>query len=254
MKTDTLLRMRETKAGYRTENYSGSSVRKLYYIIVFEISELGNTDIVSYVQNKYKILTSYSLGKELTSKLKKQFPKEYHLMHFHKFTELCQSNADAIATEIVEHFSKELNTPTDNLVGLWLTTYNNAGINYNSGKFENIDKYPLIDDEYYVISNLGEEGSLFVFKNDILKSRKENYQIKFYDTQTGNYSAHETIEGLFEMLCEGYCECGEGYDHLDKKDGKMKCLNCLRLNNLESITEEEMINYIQEHEYVIENI
>lgn len=78
---------------------------------------------------------------------------------------------------------------------------------------------------------------------------------KFYDKQTGDYSAHNTLEGLFSMLCEGFCECGEDddYEQLDDKDGQMKCKNCWRLNNLEKVTAQEMRNYIEEHEYVIEN-
>jgi hypothetical protein len=77
--------------------------------------------------------------------------------------------------------------------------------------------------------------------------------MRFYNLQTGSYSAHTTLEGLFEMLCEGYCECGEGYDVFDTKDGKMKCINCWRLNNIEKISEQEMRDYIKANDYEIDD-
>jgi len=78
--------------------------------------------------------------------------------------------------------------------------------------------------------------------------------MKFKDLQTGDYSSHTTIEGLYSMICEGYCECGHGNDVIDSKDGTMKCLNCFRLNNLEKTTQQEMINIIQEDGYIIEDL
>lgn len=76
--------------------------------------------------------------------------------------------------------------------------------------------------------------------------------MKFICMDTGYCSAHDTLEGLFEMLCESYCECGEGYDVYDDKDDKMKCVNCWRLNNMELISEEEMRDEILFHGYYIE--
>lgn len=252
MLSKTLKEMKENNEGFRTENYSGSLVRELHDIIVFEISELGNTDIVTYVQEHYNILDSYSLSDEFKSNLKKVHPNNYIDEYNNKFAELCQKNSQKIATEIIEFVVNKLETSPESLIGLWLSTYNNVRTIYNSNVFENINKYPLYENEYLVLSDLDREGSLFAVKREIEKSKKENIHLKFYDTQTGRYSAHTTIEGLFEMLCEGYCECGEGYDVYDKKDDSMKCINCKRLNNLESISEEEMKDYIEQHEYLIE--
>jgi hypothetical protein len=77
--------------------------------------------------------------------------------------------------------------------------------------------------------------------------------MRFRDLQTGDFSAHTTLDGLFEMLCEGFCECGDGYDRLDEKDGKLKCTNCWRLNNMDKISKQEMRQYIQSHEYEIQD-
>lgn len=79
-------------------------------------------------------------------------------------------------------------------------------------------------------------------------------EFKFKDLQTGGYSNHTTLEGLFTMLCQGYCECGQGHDKLDEKDDTMKCLNCYRINNLDKISEKEMIDEILANEYCIEYI
>lgn len=76
--------------------------------------------------------------------------------------------------------------------------------------------------------------------------------MKFRDLQTMGYSAHTTIRGLFEMLCQNYCECGQGYDILDNSDGKSKCRNCWRLSNIDNISQKEMLKYIEEHEYEME--
>lgn len=75
---------------------------------------------------------------------------------------------------------------------------------------------------------------------------------KFYDLQTGDYSHHDTIDGLFLQIKEQYCECGEGYDILDEKDNKMKCLNCKDINNIESLSEEYKTQEIEGAEYRIE--
>lgn len=76
--------------------------------------------------------------------------------------------------------------------------------------------------------------------------------MKFYDLQTGDYSSHNTIDGLFAQIKEGYCECGEGYDVLDPKDGQMKCLNCRDLSNIDTLSEAYKCQEIEAAEYRIE--
>ena len=44
-----------TNLGYRTEEFSGSGVRDLHQIILFEVCELGNVDILLHILHKYKL-------------------------------------------------------------------------------------------------------------------------------------------------------------------------------------------------------
>lgn len=76
--------------------------------------------------------------------------------------------------------------------------------------------------------------------------------MKFLDNQTGEYSFYTTTKGLYEHIISNYCECNEGYDVLDKKDGKMKCLNCKNLNNLESLSDKIMLDEIIACDYTPE--
>lgn len=78
---------------------------------------------------------------------------------------MCQENSPSIAEEIVSYISKRLTMPVDSLIGLWLSTYDNVVKHYNNGKSDNIEEYSLISNSYIVISDLGEYGTLFAFKN-----------------------------------------------------------------------------------------
>ena len=81
-------------------------------------------------------------------------------------------------------------------------------------------------------------------------SKEKDYKI--YDNQLNEYSSYGSIEGLYIHLLEDYCECGEGYDILDEKDGKMKCWNCYQLNHLEEIGIDEMVGYVENSGYTKE--
>ena len=78
--------------------------------------------------------------------------------------------------------------------------------------------------------------------------------MRFSDMQTKGYSVHATLRGLFDMLCSDYCECGQGYDILDKKDGILKCQNCWRRNNInDNVSAIEMMEYIKGCKYGIKH-
>ena len=72
-----------------------------------------------------------------------------------------------------------------------------------------------------------------------------------YDTQLDTYSHHDTVEGLYEMILTTQCECGDGYDVLDEKDGEMKCYNCRSLNNIETITMAVMLDELDWNGYAV---
>lgn len=78
--------------------------------------------------------------------------------------------------------------------------------------------------------------------------------LKFKDLQTDEYSRQTTIKGLYRQLLGSYCECNQGHDVIDEKDGKPKCRNCYKLNHLDKITPLEMIQEIYMNDYAVEEI
>ena len=139
-----------SKRGYRTKSFSGSNTRNIEDIIRYELS-MGNVDIVTYVQKNYGILKEYYIEEEIEEK------GEY----WNKFSEMCQENAKEITKEIVDFLKSELRS--EEIYGLWLTTYENVE-KYYGGIGENIEEYILLEEnKFMVLSDLDEEGSLFVF-------------------------------------------------------------------------------------------
>lgn len=70
---------------------------------------------------------------------------------------------------------------------------------------------------------------------------------KIYDLQREEASRFQDIGELYEVMLQGStCECNQGYDVLDKKDSQMKCENCCRLSNIETSTDEEIIEILTE--------
>lgn len=78
--------------------------------------------------------------------------------------------------------------------------------------------------------------------------------LRFKDMQTGEYSKHTTILGLYKQLLSSYCECGQGHDVTDDKDGKLKCRNCYKLNHLDKVTTLEMLQDIYANNYDVEEL
>lgn len=128
-------------------------------------------------------------------------------------------------------------------------------------KFESASCGRMIEDDglesfkkwlYDILSATDEELKSLDYterdRNEILKKK-----YVFHDLQTGGTSSHDTIEGLFSMLAEGFCECDtEHASYLDEDDGEMKCLNCWRLSNMDYVRAREMVAYIESNEYEIE--
>lgn len=76
-------------------------------------------------------------------------------------------------------------------------------------------------------------------------------KVKIYDRQRNEYSKHTSVKDLYTFIMDSYCECEEGYDKLDEKDGKLKCENCWALNNLEKVSEEDMLEVLNMYGYEV---
>lgn len=166
--------MQETKKGYRTENFSGSRVRLLSEVIEFELS-MGNTDIISYVQDNYEILKDYQLDTFELERVRKEYPHEddYNTIYWEMFSDMCIDNSTSISEEIVDYF-KEIFSVEDekDMTALWLTSHENVINYYNDGNTEDIDEYTLPNkDKFSILSDLGVDGVLFLFLScDIINS------------------------------------------------------------------------------------
>lgn len=140
-----LEKMLKSKKGFRTEAFSGSGVDNPRDIIRFEFS-MGNTDIIDYVNTNYNILNSYICD------------------DWDELIEVSQENASDITDEIIDFLTNKLKVGEDKLKGLWLAG-KGAVRNVYGGEDSFIDEYSL-DRDYVIISSLGYDGSLFIFKEE----------------------------------------------------------------------------------------
>jgi hypothetical protein len=160
-RTPTLEKMIREGRGYRTETFSGSKIRKIADIIRGEIS-FGNTDVIEYLQKNCNILKDYVYDRTIPGRI------------YFDYIDFCIENAPHIAAEI-EAFLKEVFRveDIDDLEGIWLTDHENVVTLYG-GTDNDIDEYLIPDENFIVISDLGIDGSLFVFnvnKENIIKRR-----------------------------------------------------------------------------------
>lgn len=139
--SNTLQLLIDSRIGFRSESFSGSGVRNVLDVLRFEFS-LGNTDIIKFVQDNYDLLLNYTeTGDELS--------------------DIVLENAQDIAEKIVFFLKEKFSVSSeDHLEALWLTSQEGVRFYTING---DIDFY-VIPDEFVVLSDLGEEGSLFVFK------------------------------------------------------------------------------------------
>ncbi len=136
----TLSKMISQGVGYRVESYSGSKVRNLFDVVHYEIFELGNEDILDYMEKKYNLK-----GIQLHSR---EFFREDEEAEFR------------VARQIVDYCTFTLGA--EKVIGIWLTTLPNVKKFYKLNSDDEITKVPL-DRKYMVISDLDEDGALFVF-------------------------------------------------------------------------------------------
>lgn len=154
MLSNEFIEMFKAKKGYRTELYSGSLVRDLKQILLFEIDVLGNSDIITYCEEEHKI----SLRNDLL--------KEIDLNENFRVEEIVCLYGSTIAEKLYEFVQTK--TGFKKPLGLWLTTKNSVK-NYYHAEYDNdIDAYE-IPENIMVLSDLGYDGCLFVLNRLVCK-------------------------------------------------------------------------------------
>jgi hypothetical protein len=147
--------------GYRTETYSGSGVRDAEAVIRYELS-MGNTDIVRFCQTNYELLKDIVPSDDFFASIEGESIEAQEELREAEFSHICQENADYIAREVVALGLNALGfSDKKDLHALWLTTYENME-RYGATDKEDIDEYCLGTARFLVISDLGEDGALFL--------------------------------------------------------------------------------------------
>lgn len=146
------------KKGYRNESYSGSGVRDLEEVLYHEISALGNTDIMIYMNEKYdtKFYMEVFLTEEDTTGLS---PQEIRSLIIEEQSLMVVENGAYYPDKVLEYLKQKMNS--ERLYGIWLTSEDAAATRYGSSGDNEIDVYQ-IDDDFFPISDLGVDGTLFV--------------------------------------------------------------------------------------------
>lgn len=165
-KSSALERMLSEERGYRTESYSGSGIRDVEEILRYEIGELGNTDILAYIRDNYGCLQDFNISEDIMESLKREAlnEEELQLLIFEEEQNLAIENQDYFIEKVIDFLKDKFK---EEVVGLWFTSFNGVVEKYG-GKIGDIDCYE-IPQEAFVISDLGEDGVLFVFPKRLLK-------------------------------------------------------------------------------------
>lgn len=142
--------------GYRTETFSGSKVRNLKDVLYFELYELFNTDIYSYILNHYKHLLSDNMIEIFTEFLSVgEYDWDDYIDTYLEYKEESMNCIENVCKTLLE------TDDVSNIKAIWLASYRRVMTLYQ-GKEDTIDTYSL--EKMKVLSDLGEDGSLFIYK------------------------------------------------------------------------------------------
>lgn len=143
MKSKTLTQMEKTKKGYRNEDFRGSGEVDFESIANFEIMELGNLDIPEFLMEcgMKDILKDVQVD---------------------PFFDPNPSQEEYIIKEIMKFVRLQLKVEEDvNLYAKWLTSREGVLESYVLEDDWTISQYTL-PDSFLAVSDIGEEGALFV--------------------------------------------------------------------------------------------
>lgn len=130
---------------YRSEETGGSGVRNIIDIMIFEIYELGNTDILDYVLETYLKDTDMR-------ELLKNIIDDVSAYSINEIEEVC------------EDIIQEINAQTGHNLkyALWLADYNVVAEIYSFDD-STIEAYKTSD---IILSDLGRDGILFAYDKE----------------------------------------------------------------------------------------
>ena len=169
----TALKIINSNKGYRTEAFSGSGERNVREVIKFEKGELGNTDILEFLQDNYRILEEYKISQEEFKELQKSCDYSFKIneLIIESFKYMCQENSKTITDDIILFLTKYFSVNEEELEAIWLTDLDSVKKIYlNESEDEDlIDLYNLPEcNSYLVISDLDEDGILVIYKKGYL--------------------------------------------------------------------------------------
>lgn len=135
---------------YRTETYSGSYVRDVTEVFLFEIKELGNTDILETLKDSLYISDS-------TKEIIKTLIREIEDTGF-----VDDMSDDDFTNVVIRPILKDILSITgkDIRYAVWLTSYNAVKQIY-AGREDTIDAY---ETSSVILSDLGVDGRLYGYE------------------------------------------------------------------------------------------
>lgn len=136
-----------SEIGFRTESYSGSLVRDLSEIIMFEMAELRNDDIPVYVLAHFTL--SGGVRQDLIDTLRLRDNGEYPFL-------VDRSSLEDLIDNMLSDIRNE--TGKDIRYGLWLASKDGVKRYLCGGG--TVDRYPLSE---VILSDLGPDGRLYAF-------------------------------------------------------------------------------------------
>jgi hypothetical protein len=129
--------------GYRNEGYGGSGEHNAFEVIKFEMCELANEDIVDFFKENYGL----------------EVPFESYSDAWNN-GELEDEDVDKIIDDMKAILEKKFGHTE--LFALWLTTLNGVKEHYTDEDLEYVNKYFFSDGLVIPISDLGDQGTLFI--------------------------------------------------------------------------------------------
>lgn len=134
---------------FRTERYSGSGTRNAVDVIVFEICELGNTDIPEYCLSHYDF-----------SKMRFNETLQFLIENLENGEMPDETEIRAVVQDMLKHIESQTGHCITH--ALWLASRETVKDNYE-GNEDSIDEY---ETGPVILSDLGEDGILFGYESN----------------------------------------------------------------------------------------
>ena len=132
-------------------------------------------------------------------------------------------------------------------------TYEDALALLAPSKIHNLLESRLSFNELIICKDVLLMNPVYDFIGSTFDYRNQEEHLNFINVETGAVSDCHTLESFIED-CNKVCYCETRPIKLDPKDGVKKCSHCYMLNNIDVLSHRDMIEYVMNCGYVIEEV